>query len=236
MNNNTIDSAKKAAAMLAVEENVKKDMILGIGSGSTIIYVVEKISDFLNIKKSSIICIPTSYQSQELIIKNGLTIGTLDQYPDINLAIDGADEIDSELNLIKGGGGCLVQERIVAASAQKLVIVADWTKKSSVLGEKWLKGVPIEIIPQAQRFLNKKFRELGGQPKLRQSNAKLGPLITDNGNFIIDVNFGKITSPKELHSQLVELPGVVDTGIFVNMTSKAYIGQVDKKVEIFQKS
>ena len=236
MKKNAVDSAKKAAAMLAVEENVKKDMILGIGSGSTIVYVVEKISEFLNTEKSSIICIPTSFQSQDLILRNGLKMATLDQYPDINLALDGADEIDSDLNLIKGGGGCLVQERIVAASAQELVIVADWTKSSSVLGEKWLNGVPVEIIPQAQRFLHKKFREIGGEPKLRQSVAKLGPLITDNGNFIIDVNFGKIHSPKELHSQLVELPGVVDTGIFVNMTSKAYIGQKDKEVLILRKS
>ena len=235
MSKEEITQAKQAAAILAVEENVRKNMILGIGSGTTIIYAVEKLAEMLAADKSSIICIPTSHQSQQLIIEYGLRLGNLDQYPDLDLAIDGADEIDSNLNLIKGGGGCLVQEKIVAASARELIIVVDWIKKSSLLGEHWHQGVPIEIVPQARRFILKRTEQLGGKPNVRMGKAKLGPLVTDNGNFIIDVDFGQIASPAELHSQLIVLPGVVDTGIFVNMTSRAYIGHANGEVEILKK-
>ena len=235
MSQEQITKAKKAAAILAVEENVLKDMILGIGSGTTIVHAVKKISEIFDNNKSSIICIPTSHQARQLIIEHGLKLGNIEQYPDIDLAIDGADEIDANLNLIKGGGGCLVQEKIVAASARKLIIIADWKKKSSVLGENWHKGIPIEIIPEALRFILKKMELLGGKPMVRMGRAKLGPLVTDNGNFIIDVDFGKVTTPVDLHSKINELPGVVDTGIFVDMTSKVYIGHPNGEVEILQK-
>lgn len=231
MDNETTELAKKAAAELAVKENVHKGMILGIGSGSTIVHAVKKIWEMDTKTKSSIVCIPTSYQSKQLILEHGLRIGSLDQYSEIDVAIDGADEIDDNLNLIKGGGGCLVQEKIVASSSRRFVVIADWRKKSSQLGEKWRQGIPIEIIPEANLPLIKKLKVLGGKPTLRMAKAKMGPLVTDNGNFIIDVDFGKITNPKELQYQLKSLTGVVDSGLFVEMTTKAYIGQIDGKVQ-----
>jgi len=230
-----IEIGKKNAAFKAVEENVKKGMILGIGSGSTVVYAVKKIAEINKTEDLNLKCIPTSFQSRQLIEENGLTLVTLDQYPEIDLDIDGADEIDKALNLIKGGGGCLVQEKIVASSSKNLVIIADYRKKSEKLGENWNKGVPIEVIPFGYVPILKKLEKLGGKPVLRMAKAKAGPIVSDNGNFIIDVDFGLIESPSDMNDKLLKIPGVVDTGLFVGMASKAYIGQKDGKVVILQK-
>lgn len=230
-----IEIGKKNAAFKAVEENVKKGMILGIGSGSTVVYAVKKIGEINKTEDLNLKCIPTSFQSQQLIVENGLTLVTLDQYPEIDLDIDGADEIDKELNLIKGGGGCLVQEKIVAYSSKKLIIIVDYRKKSEKLGENWNRGVPIEVIPFGYVPILKKLEKLGGKPVLRMAKAKAGPIVSDNGNFIIDVDFGLIESPSDMNDKLLKIPGVVDTGLFVGMASKAYIGQKDGKVVILQK-
>jgi len=230
-----IEIGKKNAAFKAVEENVKKGMILGIGSGSTVVYAVKKIAEINKTEDLNLKCIPTSFQSRQLIVENGLTLVTLDQYPEIDLDIDGADEIDNTLNLIKGGGGCLVQEKIVASSSKNLIIIADYRKKSEILGENWNKGVPIEVIPFGYVPILKKLEKLGGKPVLRMAKAKAGPIVSDNGNFIIDVDFGLIESPSDINDKLLKIPGVVDTGLFVGMASKAYIGQKDGKVVILQK-
>ncbi|GAI61080.1 unnamed protein product, partial [marine sediment metagenome] len=169
------------------------------------------------------------------IVENGLTLVTLDQYPEIDLDIDGADEIDKALNLIKGGGGCLVQEKIVASSSKKLVIIADYRKKSEKLGENWNKGVPVEVIPFGYVPVMKMLERLGGKPVLRMAKAKAGPIVSDNGNFIVDVDFGLIENPSDMNDKLLKIPGVVDTGLFVGMASKAYIGQKDGNVIILQK-
>ena len=232
MGENLIELGKKNAAYRAVEENVKKDMILGIGSGSTVVYAVEAIREIDKKNNLNLKCVPTSFQSRQLIVENGLTLVSLDQYPEIDLDIDGADEIDKSLNLIKGGGGCLVQEKIIASSSKKLVIIVDYTKKSDYLGEHWKKGVPVEIIPLAHIPIMKKLEKLGGNPVLRMAQAKMGPVVTDNGNFIIDVDFGKIENPSDLNTLLLKIPGVVDSGLFINMASKAYIGLKDGKVEV----
>jgi len=232
MSENLIEMGKKNAAIKAVEDNVKKSMIIGIGSGSTIVYAVEHIAklnreDPLNLK-----CIPSSFQSYQLIIENGLELGTLEQYPIIDLDLDGADEVDTDLNLIKGGGGCLVQEKILASNSKKLIILVDYRKKSEKLGMNWKKGVPIEVIPMAYFPVMKKLEVLSGKPILRMAQSKSGPLITDNGNFILDVDFGVIENPTELNDKLLHIPGIVDTGLFIGMASSAYIGTEDGNVEV----
>ena len=234
MSDALVELGKKNAAYRAVEENIKNGMILGIGSGSTVVYAVEKLKMLISEKKLSVKCIPTSFQSYQLIVEKGLNLGSLDQYPNIDLDLDGADEIDEELNLIKGGGGCLVQEKIVASNSKRLIIIADFRKKSKKLGENWKKGVPIEVIPLAYVPIIEKLKELGANPKLRMAQAKAGPLITDNGNFIIDADFGVIKSPKEINDAILKIPGVVDTGLFVGMTEKAYIGQEDGTVLVLE--
>ena len=229
-----VELGKKNAAFKAVEDNVKQNMILGIGSGSTVVYAVKAIAEINKNNKLNLKCIPTSFQSHQLIVENGLTLVTLDQYPEIDLDIDGADEIDKSLNLIKGGGGCLVQEKIIASSSKRLVIIADYTKKSEVLGENWRNGVPIEVIPLAYVPIMKRLEKLGGKPVLRMAKAKAGPVVSDNGNFIIDVDFGKIENPSDLNINLLQIPGVVDSGLFLGMASKAYIGLKNGKVEILE--
>ncbi len=230
MSDDLIEIGKKKAAIKAVEDNVKSNMVIGIGSGSTIVYAVRKIAELNKENNLNLKCIPSSFQSYQLILENGLTLASLDQFLEIDLDIDGADEIDKKLNLIKGGGGCLVQEKILASNSKKLVIIADFRKKSESLGENWRFGVPVEVIPMAYTPIMKKMELLGGKPKLRMAKAKSGPLITDNGNFIIDVDFGIIQNPMELEKKLLSIPGVVDCGLFIKMASKAYIGQKDGTV------
>ena len=233
MSNELIELGKKNAANKAVEENIKEGMILGIGSGSTVVYAVKKIAEINRAKNMDLKCVPTSFQSRQLIVGNGLTLVSLDQYPVIDLDIDGADEIDKSLNLIKGGGGCLVQEKIIASASKKLVIIADYTKKSEFLGENWKNGVPIEIIPLAHVPIMKKLEKFGGTPVLRMAQAKAGPVVSDNGNFIIDADFGIIKNPLDLNLKLLQIPGVVDSGLFLGMAHTAYIGQKDGTVKKF---
>ncbi len=236
MNKDLIELSKKNAAERAVEENIKQKMVLGIGSGSTIIYAIKKVAERNKAENLNLKCIPTSFQSHQLILENELDLVSLDQYPTIDLTIDGADEIDRKsLDVIKGGGGCLVQEKIIASNSKEFIIIADFKKESESLGENWKKGIPIEVIPLAHVPLAKKMKELGGKPTLRLAQAKLGPLITDNGNFILDVDFGTIENPSALNEKLRAFPGVVDTGLFIGMASKAYIGQKDGSVLVLKK-
>ncbi|MHA1273816.1 MAG: ribose 5-phosphate isomerase A [Promethearchaeota archaeon] len=230
-----IEQGKKNAAIKAVEDNLKADMILGIGSGSTVVYAVKRIAELNKEKDLNLECIPTSFQAYQLIVENGLTLTSLDVHPEIDLDIDGADEIDKDLNLIKGGGGCLVQEKIIASCSKRLIIIADFRKKSKNLGENWKKGIPIEVIPIAYVPISKKLEELGGKPILRMAKAKMGPVVTDNGNFILDTDFGVINDPYNLNQKILSIPGVVDTGLFINMTEKAYIGKENGEIEILSK-
>ena len=230
MNDKLIEQGKKNAALKAIDDNIKKDLIIGIGSGSTVVYAVNRIGELNKKSNFNLICIPSSFQARQLILENDLKLGSLDRYPEVDIDFDGADEIDQNLNLIKGGGGCLVQEKILAFNSKKLIIIADYRKNSVNLGENWKKGIPIEVIPTAYVPLMKKFSIMEGKPVLRMAQAKAGPLITDNNNFIIDVDFGIIKNPQELNLKLLTLPGVVDTGLFLNMTTKAYIGQENGNV------
>ena len=225
-----IELGKKNAAIKAVDENVKKNMIIGIGSGSTVVYAVQRLGEINNEKSLALKCIPSSFQAYQLIIENKLDLVSLDQFPEIDIDIDGADEIDKNLNLIKGGGGCLVQEKIIASNSKELIIIADFRKNSETLGTNWKKGIPLEIIPMAYLPIMTKLENLGGNPVLRMARSKSGPLLTDNGNFIIDADFGIIDNPGELNTKFLSIPGIVDTGLFINMTSKAYIGLDDGKV------
>lgn len=232
---NLIEKCKREAAKLAVKENIKNNMKIGIGSGSTIVFAVRELAKIVKGNNWDVICIPSSYQAEQLIIENGLTLGTLNQNPELDIDLDGADEIDENLNLIKGGGGCLVQEKILASYSKKLIIIADFRKKSKYLGEKWKKGVPIEILPGACIPIMKEIEKFNGVPNLRMAVAKMGPVVTDNSNFIIDADFSIIKDPKDLNKKLLSISGIVDTGLFINMTSVAYIGQEDGSVQKLEK-
>ncbi|XP_033222053.1 ribose-5-phosphate isomerase isoform X2 [Belonocnema kinseyi] len=230
---NLLQSAKKIAAYKAVDEYVKSDSIIGIGSGSTVVYAVERLAERAREEKLNVVCIPTSFQARQLIINHGLFLGDLETHPKLDCAIDGADEVDFQMNIIKGGGGCLLQEKVVASCSEQLVIVADYTKNSEKLGEQYKKGIPIEVVPMAYKPIQQKIEKIfGGSTVLRMAIAKMGPLVTDNGNFILDWNFPEgINNWEKVNTEILLIPGVVETGLFIKMATKAFFGMLDGSVK-----
>lgn len=218
-----VEKEKKNAALEAVK-HVKDGFIVGLGSGSTAAYAIEKIGKRMKLEKLHVLGVPTSYQAFMLAVKHTIPITTLEEHPTLDLTIDGADQIDEELNLIKGMGGALAREKIVALASKKLIIIADENKKVKILGEND-HPVPIEVLPFATSLVMRKIEEIGGKSTLREGIKKVGPVITDNGNVIIDANFGLIRNPTKLERELKCLPGVVETGLFVNMASVVYLGK-----------
>lgn len=238
-----MDEAKRAAAYRAVDDWVRNKMVLGIGSGSTIVFAVERLAE--QVKNAGggleVICVPTSFQARQLILKHGLQLSDLDRHPKLDLVIDGADEVDGNLVLIKGGGGCLLQEKIVASCSSKMIVIADYTKNSKELGDNYKKGIPIEVVPMAYVPIKERILQLfGGTIELRMAVAKAGPCVTDNGNFILDWKFPKNSASSLdwnlIGQQLKFIPGVVETGLFVNMASLAYFGMVDGQIKIQSKA
>jgi len=204
--------------------------VLGIGSGSTVVFAVQRIAHRVAKESLKLVCIPTSYQALQLIREHKLVLGDLSTSPVIDLCIDGADEITPALACIKGGGGCHVQEKIVAYNSAVFVVVCDSSKFAEHLGEHWRRGVPIEIVPLATEPITRKLRAMGGDPKLRMAKSKMGPVVSDNGNFILDVDFGGLVgdkAPEKLDGAIRAIPGVVETGLFIGMANKVYLGCAD---------
>lgn len=222
---------KKAAATKAVDENIHKGQVVGIGSGSTIVFAVERIAERNHKEDLELVCIPTSFQARQLIQDHGLTLGSLETSPEIDVAIDGADEVDKDINLIKGGGGCLMQEKIIASCAREFYIIADNRKDSENLGTTWKKGVPIEVLPMAYKPVQMKINHmLGGEANLRMASRKAGPVVTDNGNFIVDWVFQGPQDWTSVEAKLKKIPGVIETGLFLGMARKVYFGTGDGQV------
>lgn len=219
-----IQEAKQKAALEAVK-HVKDGFIVGLGSGSTAAFAIEALGERVKREKLRVMGIPTSYQAFLLAVECGIPITTLDEHQLIDVTIDGADQITPELFLIKGMGAALAREKIVAAASKLNIIIADEKKKVKVLGEN-NQSVPIEVLPFAISLVKRKIINVGGRPVLREGKGKLGPVITDNGNAILDSYFGEIAKPAELEVKLKMIPGVVETGFFVGLTDIAYIGTV----------
>ncbi|KAJ0179322.1 hypothetical protein K1T71_005034 [Dendrolimus kikuchii] len=228
----SLEQAKQVAACRAVDEFVTSNCIFGVGSGSTVVYAVQRLAERVETEHLKVTCIPTSFQAKQLIIKHNLTLGELDTNPSLDVTIDGADEVDSNMTLIKGGGGCLLQEKIIASCSKKLIVIADYTKDSVKLGDRYKKGIPIEVVPMAYvPIKNKILAMYGGEIKLRNAVAKAGPVVTDNGNFILDWVFtDKDLDWQKVNINIKMIPGVVETGLFVNMCHKAYFGQPEGNV------
>ena len=228
-----LESAKKIAAHKAVNEYVQNNTVIGIGSGSTVVYAVHRLAERVKEEGLNVVCIPTSFQARQLILDNHLTLGDLETYPKLDCAIDGADEVDAEMNLIKGGGGCLLQEKIVASCAQQFLVIADYTKNSQKLGEQYKKGIPIEVVPMAYVPIQHRIEKTyGGTAKIRMAVAKAGPVVTDNGNFILDWHFPQdLTNWNKINEEISLIPGVVETGLFINMAEKAFFGMPDGSVK-----
>lgn len=219
---NSIEKTKRTAAVEAVK-HVKDGCIVGLGSGSTAAYAIEEIGRKIKKEQISVTGVPTSYQAFMLAVRNRIPTTTLEEHPVLDLVIDGADQVDKDLNMIKGMGGALAREKITACSSKLNIIVADESKKVSVLGENH-QPVPVELLPFAVSLVDRKVREMNGKPVLREGKGKVGPVVTDNGNFVLDVDFGLIRKPRELANELKTLSGVVETGLFVELASVVYVG------------
>jgi len=203
--------------------------VVGLGTGSTTHYFIKKLGERIKTEEINILGVPTSFQSFFLGRDLGIPITTLEEH-DVNIAVDGADEVDPELNLIKGGGAAHTLEKIVDESAALFVVIVDETKIVSELGSF---PVPVEVIPQATRTVKGHLIEMEGLPKLRMAERKDGPIVTDNGNFIYDVKFN-IKNPKQLETEINTIPGVIDNGIFSQIVDQVIVGK-DTGIEILKK-
>ncbi len=218
-----MEKAKRNAAIEAVK-HVKDGFIVGLGSGSTAAYAIMEMGKRIKREGLQVLGVPTSHQAFLLAVKNGIPVTTLEEHSTLDLTIDGADQVDEKLNLIKGMGGALAREKIVAHSSKKLIIVVDESKKVKVLGEN-NHPVPLEVLPFAVPLVMRKIKNFGGKSILRESAGKVGPVVTDNGNFILDAHFGLIENPKELELKLKVVPGVVEHGLFIEMANIVYVGK-----------
>jgi ribose 5-phosphate isomerase A len=213
--------AKKAAGEAAADL-VKSGMVVGLGTGSTVAWTIKRLGARVKQEGLDFYGVPTSFQAEDLAINSGIKLTTLNQHPQLDLAIDGADQVDANLLVIKGGGAAHTREKVVSCSARSFVIVADESKFVEKLN--W--PVPVEVLPFAARLVERRLKEQGGKPVLRLGKMKDGPVITDNGNFVMDVDFGVIVDPEALAAKISPITGVVEHGIFDNL-DELYLARAD---------
>ena len=217
------EKLKKIAAEKATE-NVRSGMIVGLGTGSTVYYALLKLGTMVS-EGLNIVGIPTSEGTEKIALEQKIPLTTLATHPTIDLTIDGADEVDAHLNLIKGGGAALVREKIIANASKEILIVVDESKVSRVLGTKF--PLPVEIVRFGWEATQTEVNRICGKSTLRPDTSQsrdASPLITDNGNYILDCHFDGIPEPAAVEMQLNNIPGVVENGIFVNRVDKIIIG------------
>jgi len=210
----------KAAAV-----RVQSGSIVGLGTGSTTAYTIQFLGDRLKTGElKDIQGIPTSFQAEVLAKQYGIPLTTLDAVDHIDIAIDGADEVDLQKNLIKGGGAAHTREKIVDYLADQFIVVVDSSKIVDRLGSSF--PVPVEVIPMAIAPVMRAIEKLGGKPELRMGVKKAGPVITDQGNMVVDVKFDSISDPAGLEKTLNNIPGTLENGIFVGVTDLVLVGEV----------
>ena len=204
---------------------VQSNSIVGLGTGSTTAFALEYIGDRLKKGElTNVVGVPTSFQAEVLAREYGIPLTTLDAIDHIDIAIDGADEVDPQKNLIKGGGAAHTREKIVDALANSFIVVVDSGKLVDKLGSTFL--LPVEVIPMARTPVMRALEKLGGQPTLRMGVKKAGPVVTDQGNLVIDVKFSAIDNPAELEKTINNIPGVLENGLFVGVTDVVLVGEI----------
>ncbi|MDR0767567.1 MAG: ribose-5-phosphate isomerase RpiA [Methanosarcinales archaeon] len=228
--NQAKESPEKKAAGIYAASLVQSGDAVGLGTGSTVAYTIKELGRRVREEELDIVGVVTSYQSEAIAIEAGVPLTTLAQTPKLTIAIDGADQFDENLFAIKGGGAAHTREKIVSMSADRFVVVSDPAKKAKTLST----FVPIEVMPFGKELVMKSLKAIGGDPVLRAAVKKDGPVITDNGNFVIDCSFGEIKNPAELAAKLSQIPGVVEHGIFMNV-DEVIIGNADGSIEVIKK-
>jgi ribose 5-phosphate isomerase A len=216
----------KQRAAEAALSYVKDGMVVGLGTGSTADFFLEALGTAITSGKlRDIRGVPTSKYSELRAQKLGIAIATLAQCPSPDITIDGADEVDPHLELIKGAGGALLREKIVAQNSRKLVIIVDSSKVVKTLGEHY--ALPVEVAIFAYEAHEKFLRSLGAEPKLRMDHTSGHPFVTDNGNYIYDCRFKQIDQPREIELKMKSRAGIVETGLFLGLANKVLVGSAD---------
>ena len=226
-----MEKLKKLVAEEALRY-IDDDMIIGLGTGSTTAYFIQMLGKKLMTEElEEVYGIPTSHQSRLLALESGIPVVTLDEVDAIDIAVDGADEVDPHLNLIKGRGAALTMEKIIEYRAGTFMVLVDESKLVEYLGQKM--PVPIEVIPAAWRAIKEELEVFNATADLRMGVKKDGPVITDNGNFILDAKFIKIEDPLDMEIELNNIPGVVENGIFADIADIVLVGTKEgvKKLE-----
>ena len=216
---------KKAVAEAAVNE-VTSNMIVGLGSGSTAAIMIKTLANKIKAGElKNIRGVPTSFQSEVLALELGIPLIDLASVSQIDLAIDGADEVNPDYQLIKGGGACHVREKLVASKANKLLIVVDQTKLVENLNEVF--PLPVEVLPSAWKQVKDVMEKMDAKCNLRMAEKKAGPIVTDEGNLILDILFnGGIKNPRKIELLINNIPGVLENGLFIDLTDKVLVGKI----------
>ena len=216
----------------AAAAKVQSASIVGLGTGSTTAFAIQFLGERLKSGElTDIKGVPTSFQASVLAKQHGIPLTTLDEIDHIDIAIDGADEVDPQQNLIKGGGAAHTREKVVDALAKQFIVVVDSSKLVDKLGTTF--PLPVEVLPMAIAPVTKALTELGGTPELRMGIKKDGPVISDQGNMILDVKFTAIDDPAALEKTINNIPGVLENGLFVGVATEVLIGEVkDGKASI----
>jgi ribose 5-phosphate isomerase A len=216
----------KKAAGEAAARRVESGMVVGLGTGSTAIHAISHIGERLRSGDlRDIRGVPTSYQATVLARENKIPLITLDDVNEIDLAIDGADEVAPDFSLIKGGGAAHMREKIIDSLARQFIVVVDSGKLVDRLGSR--SPVPVEVVPMAVTPVMRQLERMGGRPELRMAVKKAGPVVTDQGNLVVDVWFPAIPDPRELERSINNIPGVLENGLFVDTADTVLVGELD---------
>ena len=230
------DAAKQAAGHAAASL-ARDGMRLGLGTGSTTAHAIEALGARVRADGLDVVGVPTSFQAERLARRAGVPLTTLDALgldalpasePVLHLALDGADEVDPQGRLVKGRGAAHVREKVVASLAERFVVLVDPSKEVARLGER--APVPVEVLPMALPAVERALRGLGAEPELRLGEQKDGPVVTDQGLWVVDAHFAPIASPEALGAAIDAVPGVLGHGLFLGLTTDVLVGEADGSV------
>ncbi len=231
-----LDEIKAFISQTVVDREVKDGMKLGLGTGTTAIWAIRRIGELIGEGKlKNILAVASSLQTEIESQQVDIPLRRLadpEIEGELDLTIDGADEVDSHLYLTKGGGGALLMEKIIAYYSKKVIIVVDSSKKVENLGMRF--PVPVEVIPQARVPVTRAIEKMGGVVKIRTALRKIGPVITEQGNIILDINFKEPVDPVKMEVEFNRIPGVVENGFFTRLKPIIYVGNIDKTIEILK--